>query len=116
MKRFPFALVGWGLAVIAIIAVATVAFAAIVITTIYLWHRTNVNNRLMRDLCQKAQDEGRDAVVQSCIEATRDLQQETVTSQVGSVVLKVALAVAAMYVGGKYVLPYVVDQFEKRKR
>jgi hypothetical protein len=101
-------------AVVVIVVIATVVFAAMVLTSIYLYRRMELNNRLMREMCLKAQAEGRQNVVRDCIEAAKELQSETPMSALGSAVVKVAIVGALIYVGGRYALPAVIDAVSKR--
>lgn len=83
-------------AVIGIIVVATIIFAAIVVTYVYLNRRLEVNNRLMRDLCEEAQARGDYATVEDCIAATRDLQV-SMFEDVGDKLLTGALIIGGAY-------------------
>jgi hypothetical protein len=87
------------------ILVIVVVFAAALVTGIVLWRRIELNNRLMRDICTRAQAEGDHNTVRLCIEATRDLQVSDVERAASKLVWGV-LAATTIYVGLKYVLPW----------
>jgi hypothetical protein len=96
-------------AIIVGIVIATVIFAAAVITTIYLNKQLELNNRLMSDLCKKAQEEGRDEVVAECVKATKDLQagfMEKTLSKLAGWIVFAAVAV----VGGKFVIDRLLER------
>ena len=109
-------LAGFGaLPVVAVVIIASVFFAAVVLTAIYLNRRMELNNRLMAEMCRRAQAEGRDDVVKDCIEATKDLQSETVLSTLTSSIVKIALVATVIYVGGKYGIPAVIEAVRERR-
>jgi hypothetical protein len=101
----------WPAAVV--IVVASLIFAACVVTCVYLTRRLSLNNRLMRDLCERAQAEGRTDVVKACIEATRGLQEETPLSFLGKAAY-IGLGLAAAYLTLRYVLPAVLSRPRKK--
>jgi len=94
--RPPSAAAGLGGWPVALIIVATVIFAAAVVTYVYLNRRLELNNRLMRELCERAQKRGDRATVEECIKATRDLQVSAF-DDVGSKLLTGLLIVGAGY-------------------
>jgi len=79
------------------VAIVLVAVAAIIAVAWYHGRQLEVNNRLMRDLCEKAQATGDRATVASCIEATKGLQN---VDMFGLQSLGKTLAVTALLVGG----------------
>lgn len=100
----PSAAAGFGIFPWVALFVATVALAAVVLTYLFMTRRADVNNRLMADMCKKAQADGDKQTVQACIEATRDLQ----TSGIGDIpgtLGKVIVTLGALYLGVAYVLP-----------
>jgi hypothetical protein len=101
--------------VVLAVVIATLLFAAMVLTAVYLYRRMELNNRLMREMCNRAQAEGRENVVRDCIEAAKDLQSDTPMSSLGSMLVKVVGAAALIYVGGRYVTPAVIEAFSKRR-
>jgi hypothetical protein len=98
------------------IVVAVVSLAAVV-TYFYLESRKiELNNALMRDICEKAQAEGDTATVNKCIEATRDLQKATqpwqgIVEQLGIV----AIALGGGFLLVRYGVPWVAGQFAETK-
>lgn len=56
------------------VVVATVMLAAVYAVYCYSVKQVELNNRLMRDLCERAQQQGDKATVAACIEATKGLQ------------------------------------------
>lgn len=78
------------------VVVTLVAVAALVIGYLYLSKTLTLNNRLMRDLCEKAQKEGDQATIAACIKETAGLQKppglESLTAEIGKAVLVVGLA------------------------
>jgi len=91
------------------IVIATVVFAAIVITTIYLNKQLELNNRLMRDICLKAQSEGNDEVVKECLKATEGLQTSFLQKTVSTVMAWVVVGAIAV-VGGKYLIDKAMER------
>jgi len=91
------------------IIVATVIFAAVVITSIYLNKQLELNNRLMRDICLKAQAEGKDEVVKECIKATEGLQSSFLQKTVNTVIAWVAIGAVAI-VGGKFLIDRAMER------
>lgn len=92
-----------------VIVVAIVTIAASVIVAVVSWRRIGLNNKTMREFCQRAYDDGNDEVVSHCIEAMRDLQispleraAATLTTRVGTV----AIGGAAIYAALTFVLPW----------
>jgi hypothetical protein len=104
------------LPVVAVVIIATVFFAAVVITALYLNRRMELNNRLMGEMCRKAQAEGRENVVLACIEATKDLQSESPLSAIFAPLVKVVAVGALVYVAGRYALPAVIEAVAKRRK
>lgn len=97
---------GSPVAIAGIIALAVVAAVACFLLFMYTSKRTEVNNRLMADLCKKAQDEGDAATVQKCIEMTADLQKGDAGTLLIGEIGKIAMIAAALYIGGKLFLDY----------
>ena len=106
---------GSPLPVVAVVIIVSLVFAAMVLTTIYLYKRMELNNRLMGEMCRRAQAEGRDAVVRDCIEAMKDLQSDNPLSSITSGLVKVAAVAAVVYVGGRYALPAVIEAIARRR-
>lgn len=97
------------------IVVIVIGFAA-VITYLYLESRKiDVNNALMRDLCEKAQDAcyaGNDKACEEskkCIEAMRDLQLASPWQPIAAQAAKVAIVLGGGYLLVKYVLPKLMS-------
>jgi hypothetical protein len=95
------------------IVIATVVFAAVVITTIYLNKQLELNNRLMRDLCEKAQKDGNDVVVEECINATKDLQLGFLEKTAGKLAGWLVIGAVAV-IGGKYVIDQLMEKRSTR--
>ncbi len=92
------------------IVVAVVAIAAVVATYFFIARRLELNNALMRDICQRAQQEGDTATVQKCIEAARDIQVSTPWEGLTKELGKVALILGGGYIAFRYGLPFLIDQ------
>lgn len=89
------------------LVVTVVAVAAIIVGYLYLSKTVELNNRLMRDLCEKAQREGDKATVNSCIAATSTTPSSP----------WIPLAVAAGVIGVAYIAAAVVlPQVLRRRR
>jgi hypothetical protein len=90
------------------IVIATVVFAAVVITTIYLNKQLELNNRLMAELCERAQREGKDEVVKECIEATKELQLGFLERSAGKIAGWLVFGAVAVF-GGKYLIDKAIE-------
>lgn len=79
---------GFGVAPVIVwaIVVAVVLVAALVLLFVYSARRLDENNRLMRDMCERAQADGDKATVDKCIQATKDLQAESIIPGLGDAV------------------------------
>lgn len=102
----PSSLGGYGAlgAVPWLVVIALVVLAAAVVTTVVLWRRLELNNRLLRDICDEAQRTGDQKTVAACIEATKGLQ----ASPLEAVPAKIAYAFAGaglVYLGLRFGLP-----------
>jgi hypothetical protein len=88
------------------IVVAVVAMASLLLVYMYSAKRLELNNRLMRDLCEDAQKSGDSATTIECISATKDLQSAgfVPTSWVGMAVIG-GVIVGGVYMAAKY-LPW----------
>jgi len=87
------------------IVVAVVLVAALVLMFIYSARRLDENNRLMRDMCERAQAEGDKAVVDKCVQATKDLQAESMIPGLGDAISSLGKIVGVgvlAYVALKY--------------
>lgn len=96
------------------VVVAVVAIAALFLLYLYSSKRLADNNRLMQDLCDKAQKDGDADTVKQCIEATRSLQAESMIPGVGDLasgLVKVAAIVGLVWVGFQVIPPLL----KKRK-
>ena len=101
---------GFPWAIVAVVAIFTVIFAAVVLTYLYNNRRLELNNELMRQQCMKAQAEGKDEIVAACIQATKELQQSSLIGEAGSMLTKVVLLGAGVYVLGRFVLPALLQK------
>lgn len=90
-----------------VVVIATVIFAAAVVTTIYLNRRLTLNNRLMRDLCERAEARGDREAVLECIKATKDLQISFL-DDVGSKLMTGLLILGGAYLAVRYGLPMLL--------
>jgi hypothetical protein len=98
----------WAIIVIAIGLAAVVAY-------FYLESRKiELNNRLMADICKRAQDEGDSSTVAMCIKATRDLQKSTPWNQLIEQAGKVALYLGGGYLIFRYALPWALDKVAEK--
>lgn len=100
------AALGNPIAIAAIVALGVVAAVACFLLFLYTSKRMEVNNRLMADLCKRAQDDGDAATVQKCIEQTAGLQKDDPGTLLIGEVGKVALVAAVVYFGGKLLLEH----------
>jgi len=85
------------------VVVAAVAIASLVLVYLYAAKRLEMNNKLMRDLCESAQMSGDKDTVAACIGATKELQSQgfVPTSWIGTVLFGGVL-VGGIYVAAKY--------------
>jgi hypothetical protein len=90
-----------------VIVIVTVILAAAVVTTIYLNRRLTLNNRLMRDLCERAEARGDRQAVIECIKATKDLQISFL-DDVGSKLMTGLLVLGGAYLAVRYGVPLVI--------
>lgn len=98
------------------IVVIAIGFAAVV-TYLYLESRKlELNNRLMRDICERAQAEGDAETVAMCVKATRDLQASTPWTQVIQETGKVALILGGGYLAFRYAVPWAIDRLTGKRR
>lgn len=104
---------GLGLLPVWAIVVIVVALAAALVVGLLLWRRIELNNRLMRDICERAMKENNQEVIAHCLDATRDLQvsgferaAETFASKLGTAVI----AAAAIYAVLRWGLPWAEKQ------
>lgn len=98
----PQATSGFGLAPVVVwaIAVTTVLLASLLLTYLYRCKQLEMNNRTMRDLCEKAQASGDQKTVADCVAATKDLQVGDDMFGVASI--GKAIVVGAVLLGGLY--------------
>lgn len=90
----------------AIVVVGIVAVVACILLFAYTSKRTEVNNRLMADLCKQAQAEGDEATVAECIKQTAGLQASDASTLAIGEIGKIALILGALYIGGKLLIGY----------
>ncbi len=86
------------------IVVAAVALASLILVYFYSAKKLELNNKLMRDLCESAQRSGDKSTIADCIGATKDLQSEgfVPTSWVGMAIFG-GVVLGGVYVAAKYV-------------
>lgn len=97
------------------IAIIVVGLAAVIISYLYLNKRLELNNKIMRDICEKAQEEGDRETIEQCIEATKELQVDPFQSGF-NVIGKTVMIIGIAYIGVRYALPWVAEQFGKSKK
>lgn len=104
-------------AVLAAIVIGTVLLAAVVAACVYYVKQLEANNRVMRDLCEKAQASGDTATVRGCIEATKGLQDSDLF---GAKSIANAVVLGAVALGGIWLLvtygPGLMEQWDRRSR
>ena len=98
------------------IIVIVIGLAAVV-TYLYLESRKlELNNKLMRDICERAQREGDKETVAMCIKATKELQESTPWQQVIEQTGKVALILGGGYLVFRYAVPWALDRMTGKER
>jgi len=102
---------GFGIANVVVwaIVVTVVMFAAVVLTYYYMSKRLELNNAIMKELCEKAQEEGDKATVDKWLEASRDLQMASPWKSLTSAVGRVALILCGTYLAAQYLLPFILE-------
>jgi hypothetical protein len=105
----PEAASGFGALPLWFVAVVLVIVAAALVTTVVLWRRIDINNRLMRDICERAQREGDTETVRLCVEATKGLQVGEL-EKVPARIAYALLAAGAVYVGLRWGLPLLTKK------
>lgn len=99
--------------IVAGVLIAAVLTAAIIAAYHYAAKQLELNNRVMRDLCEKAQQQGDKVTVAACIEATKGLQN---ADFLGLKSLGKTLAVGALLIGGAWLaLTYGPALLAKKK-
>jgi hypothetical protein len=92
------------------VVVVLVVVAAAVVVLILGWRRLTLNNRLLRDLCERAAKEGREEVLRACIKATENLTisplEKASTEFLGKIATGLITA-GVVYVGLRWGLPYL---------
>jgi len=91
------------------VVVATVALAAVVFLYLYFNKKLELNNKIMSDICAKAQQEGDKETTQKCLEAAERLQASPIEGGLATIG-KVAVIVALGYVAFKYALPALTSK------
>jgi len=86
------------------VVVATVALAAVVCLYLYFNKKLELNNKIMSDICAKAQQEGDKETISKCLEAAERLQQSPIEGTLATIG-KVLVIVALGYVAFRYALP-----------
>ena len=111
----PQGMQGFGAFPVWAIVVIAIGLAAVV-TYLYLESRKlELNNKLMRDICERAQAEGDTKTVAMCIKATRDLQASTPWKMVVEQVGLVALYLGGGYLAFRYAVPWALDRLAGKK-
>ncbi len=86
------------------VVVATVALAAVVFLYLYFNKKLELNNKIMADICARAQQEGDKETTQKCLEAAERLQESPIEGGLATLG-KVAVILAVGFVLFKYALP-----------
>jgi len=102
-----------GLPVWAIIVIA-IGLAAVVAYFYLESRKLELNNQLMRDICERAQVEGDSETVAMCIKATRDLQMSTPWKNIVEEAGKVTLILGGGYLAFRYVIPWLLDKLASK--
>jgi hypothetical protein len=110
---------GFGVAPVVVWAIALVVVAVVALFLLYYYsaNRLRDNNRLMADLCQKAQEQGDKETVAQCIAASADLQKESPIpglAELGKGLGTAAVVAAVVYIGLKMV-PGLLESRARRK-
>jgi hypothetical protein len=99
-----------------VVVVGVVALATVLLLQLYAAKKLEANNKLMGDLCKKAQASGDAATVAECIKATENLQQGSIFPGVDELVkgiIKIGLVATLAYVGIKLLLPVLQQRLER---
>ncbi len=109
---------GFGIAPVIVwaVVVAVVGLATVILLQMYAAKRLEANNKLMGDLCKKAQASGDTATVQQCVKATEGLQQGSIFPGIDELVkgiVKVGLIAVVAYIGIKFLLPALQQRMER---
>jgi hypothetical protein len=99
-----------------LIVVALVIVAAAVVVLVLGWRRISLNNRLMRDICARAQAEGDTETIKHCIEAAKGLQVspfEQALAGVGKQIVWGLLAAGGVYTALRWGLPWAARRARK---
>jgi hypothetical protein len=97
------------------VVVASVSLAAVVCLYLFFNKKLELNNKVMSDICSRAQQEGDKETLQRCLEASERLQQgpaEQAIATVGKVLVVLALGFVAV----KYGIPALSGNKESRER
>jgi hypothetical protein len=110
---------GFGVAPVVVWAIALVVVAVVALFLLYYYsaNRLRDNNRLMADLCKKAQEQGDNETVAQCIAASADLQKESPIpglAELGKGLGTAAVVAAVVYVGLK-MMPGILETRARRK-
>lgn len=97
------------------VVVAVVAVAAVLIGYLYMSKALEVNNRLMKDLCDEAQKRGDTAIVDACIRESAGLQKPPGLDSLTGGLMKAVAIVGVAFVAIK-LLPGLLEGLSKRKR
>lgn len=106
---------GFGAFPVWAVIVLVISFAAVVAYFYLESRKLELNNALMRDICEKAQAEGDTATVEKCVEATRDLQLATPWQGLVQEAGKVALILGGGWLAFRYALPWAIDKISERR-
>lgn len=113
----PEAAGGLGLLPAWLIVVALVIVAAAVVVLVLGWRRISLNNRLMRDICERAQAQGDTETVRQCVEAAKGLQVTPFEKAIGAIGKQVTwglLAAGGVYAALKWGLPWAARRARRK--
>lgn len=104
-----------------LLIVLIIAVLGCIIAGALLWNKQLANNnRIMADLCKKAQMEGNDEVVAQCVNSSKDLQTEGPFEPLMGEFRNIAIVLGGVAVGGfilfNWGLPWLTDYLGKKGR
>lgn len=97
-------------AIIAGVVVAVVLVAALFIYYNFAAKKLELNNRVMADLCRRAQEQGDKATVDECVKQSAGLQKDPLATDIIGGVTKVALVLGGIYVAGLVAMKFVKER------
>lgn len=95
------------------IAVVLVVIAAAIVTAVVLVRRLDLNNKLLRDLCQEKLKSGDKAAFETCVEAAKGLQTNPL-EDLPKQILYAAIAGATVYAVARFAVPMAMQMMIQR--